>query len=333
MNITITRRDFLKTAVLGTAGVCLPPVLSVAGAHTARMKSRVVRASHSRSVGDDERIQADIVRGLIDETLPVMTGTGSIRDAWLSIFPKLQSSEVIGLKVNCINRSQSSHPEVVYSLAESLIEALDVNPNNILIWDRTSRELKRAKYNLNRERQGIRCLATSDDIGYDKAAAIDVGKGKKVLLSNVLTRMCDYLINVPVLKDHGTAGVTLSLKNHYGSIDRPGACHSNSCDPYIARLNSAPQIRKKTVLLFCDALFGIYQGGPGGKPQWINRQILASTDPVALDYTGMMILDAKRREKSLAPVSARVRHLDTAAALQLGTNDPQQMEVITLKAS
>lgn len=144
--------------------------------------------------------------------------------------------------------------------------------------------------------------------------------------------MCDYLINVPVLKDHGIAGVTLSLKNHYGSIDRPGACHGNSCDPYIGKLNSASQIREKTALILCDALFGIYQGGPGGKPQWVNRQILASTDPVALDYTGMTVLDAKRREKSLAPVSTRAHYLDTAAALQLGTNDPQQMEGVTLKA-
>jgi uncharacterized protein (DUF362 family) len=289
-------------------------------------------ASHSQSIGTDERIQTDIVRGMIDETLPALTGAGSIRDAWLSLFPGLQSSDVIGIKVNCINRSQSSHPEVVYALAESLVESLEVNPNNILIWDRTSRELKRAKYTLNRDGSGIRCLATSDGIGYDEDAAIDVGGDTRVRLSAILSQMCDYLINVPVLKDHSIAGVTLSLKNHYGSIDRPGACHRSACDPYIGKLNSAAQIREKTALVLCDALFGIYQGGPGGKPQWMNRQILASTDPVALDYTGMTILDAKRREKSLSSLATQARHLETAARLQLGSNDPQQMELVTLKA-
>ena len=86
---------------------------------------------------------------------------------------------------------------------------------------------------------GIRCLATSDGIGYDESFAIDVGKSRQVYLSSILTKMCTYLINVPVLKDHSIAGVTLSMKNHYGTIDNPGSLHgpTYSCNPYIPALN------------------------------------------------------------------------------------------------
>ncbi|MCD6217671.1 DUF362 domain-containing protein [bacterium] len=38
--------------------------------------------------------------------------------------------------------------------------------------------------------------------------------GTKFKLSTILTNEIDVLINVPVMKNHGYAGVTLSLKNH-----------------------------------------------------------------------------------------------------------------------
>jgi uncharacterized protein (DUF362 family) len=323
-----TRRHFLKVSAAGTLAAYLSPVMGISQANATLAESRVVVSNHRRLVNKNERIEPAVIRTVIDETLMTFTDTGSIQDAWAAIFPRLQTSDVIGLKVNCINRRQSSHPEVAYALAESLSSALQVNPNNLIIWDRTSYELKRAGYEINSGKSGVRCLATSDGIGYDKNAPVDVGNGKTVHLSYLLSQMCTYLINVPVLKDHGIAGLTLSMKNHYGSIDRPGSCHGGGCDPYVANLNAAPLIREKTALILCDAVFGIYQGGPMGSPQWIAHQIVASTDPVALDTFGMGLIDAKRQEKGIAPASERTRYLQTAVRLGIGTNSPHQMNII-----
>ena len=168
-------------------------------------------------------------------------------------------------------------------------------------------------------------------IGYDENAVVDLGKGKQVQLSKILTEHCTYLINVPVLKDHNRCGVTLGMKNHYGSINEPWLCHDGFCDPYIANLNAVSHIKDKTKLLLCDALFGIYQGGPLGAPQWINRQLLASTDPVALDYTGMTIINQQRRERGESLIAEKARHIHTAASLGLGTDDPQQIERVELQ--
>ena len=34
-----------------------------------------------------------------------------------------------------------------------------------------------------------------------------------------------YLINMPIMKKHGMAGVSLTFKNHFGSIDNPAGLH------------------------------------------------------------------------------------------------------------
>lgn len=333
MKQKITRRQFMKSTAVGAMTYLAPTLIPSAGnVFATEAKSRVVMTTHSTIVDASEQIKTHLVRSVLDETLLALTNAASVRDAWTQIFPRLQTTDVIGIKVNCINSRQSSHPEVVYAIAESLTESLDMNPNNVIIWDRTSRELKRAKYTLNRSDSGIRCLATSDKIGYDKSFTVDVGNGEEVHLSNILTKMCTYLINVPVLKDHGTAGVTLSMKNHYGSIDNPWACHGRRCDPYIANLNNTPEIKEKTALIVCDALFGIYRGGPNGAPQWINRQLLASFDPVALDYIGMTLIDQQRKIKKISSVSARTPFLRTAATLGIGTDNPAKIDLIKVKS-
>lgn len=345
MEHSITRRGFFKTAIIGAAATYLAPTLTFETnkAFSAELKSRVVMASHPNIVDASEQIQARVVRTTVDEMVIALTNTTSVRDAWMQLFPRLQSTDVIGIKVNCAERKLASHPEVVYAIAQSVTESLELNPNNIIIWDRSDRELKRAKYTLNTTDEGFRCFGTvprftavnwmlemvpGGGIGYDETAVIDVGKGKQVQLSKILTVHCTYLINIPVLKDHNRCGVTLGMKNHYGSINEPWLCHDGFCDPYIANLNMTLPIKDKTKLIVCDALFGMYKGGPLGAPQWINRQLLASTDPVALDYTGMTIIDQQRREQNISLTSEKAKYLRTATNLGLGTDDPQKIDAV-----
>lgn len=65
--------------------------------------------------------------------------------------------------------------------------------------------------------------------------------------------------------------------------------------------------------------------------QWINRQLLVSTDPVALDSTGLSIINHQRQERKIQVVSKEAQHISTAAQLGLGTDDPQKMECETLQ--
>ncbi len=344
----IRRRQFVKSAATGVAAAYLVPGMAFGAddATAASAKSRVLVASNQKFVNASHRIEKKMVRATLDEVLIALTNQASVRDAWMQIFPKLQSSDVVGIKVNCINRKLSTHPEVTFAIANSLIESVGFNPNNILIWDRTDEELVKSGYALNTSPKGIRCFGTVPElsyvdwifnsvpdggsIGYDQSTPIDLGNDTPVHLSRILTEMCTYLINAPVLKDHGIAGVTLSLKNHYGSISKPQKCHDGGCDPYIGNLNNSSHIKDKTKLIVCDALFGIYDGGPGGAPQWVGHRLMAATDPVAHDFAGMEIIDRKRVENELDPVAESAIFFNTAVKLGLGTNDPKKIEKILL---
>jgi uncharacterized protein (DUF362 family) len=154
-------------------------------------------------------------------------------------------------------------------------------------------------------------------------------------LSKILTERCDVLINVPVLKDHDGAGVTIALKNMYGVIHNPNKYHPNGCNPYIADLNMLPAIRTKMRLTICDATMACFEGGPGYKPQysWKENAVIVSQDPVALDYAGWRIIERKRAEKGLKTLEAdgrAPRYIATAADAQhrLGTNDLQRIALV-----
>ena len=155
------------------------------------------------------------------------------------------------------------------------------------------------------------------------------------LVSRTLTRTCDAVINVPVLKDHGIAGVTMALKNLFGAIHNPNKYHGNVGDPYVADVFMLPPIRQKVRLTVCDAMTAQYDGGPSYMPQWTwpFHGLLVAADPVALDAVGWQIIERKRAEKGMPPLKALHRepvYIRTAADARhrLGTNDPARIQKV-----
>ncbi len=332
---SFSRRQFIKSTAVGATSVYLAP--SFAFTADAGL-SRVVNVSHANLIDSDDQINAENARQCVEKALLLLTQKKDIKDSWMKIFPNLQTKDTISLKVNAVNRKCPTHPQTAYSIAQSMIDSLNIDPNGIIIWDRSSSELKKAGYTINESDKGIRCFGTvqhfsgprwilnkkqdeTNGVGYDKEQPIDVGNGKISHLSKILTQMSTYMINVPVLKDHSKAGVTLSLKNHYGTIDNPRDCHAGFCEPFIGKINASPQVKNKTKLIICDAAFGIYEGGPLGAPQWKNNSILASEDPVALDYTCMQILNAQRKKHNEDLILEKAVHVKNAQKLGLGTAD------------
>jgi len=107
--------------------------------------------------------------------------------------------------------------------------------------------------------------------------------------------------------------------------------HANNGNPQIAQLNTNPLIKEKTKLIVCDALLGIFNGRPNGRPQWANNQLIVSTDPVATDYHGMLIIDGMRKEKELSSIVQKAKYINTAAKLGLGANNPQEIDIRMLE--
>ena len=132
----------------------------------------------------------------------------------------------------------------------------------------------------------------------------------------------DLLINVPILKTHVACGVSIGLKNHVGTVRDCNDIHPNwdIIHQRIADLNACPTIRTKHRLTIVDAIRPMVTDGPGHGTHVEYNGIVAGADPVATDYVGTQII---RRYNPDLP--RNTLHVDRAAALGLGTNDPAQI--------
>ena len=230
---------------------------------------------------------------MVDRAILELTGKDSLADAWRTF---VSPDDVVGIKLNLRAGRYLSTQTCVTDAIVAGLTAAGVPENNIIAWDAWTKEFPRAGYTLNTSAQGVRYYASDKGTEAPKgqegrnasreylepfytAETVPVGD-QKVQFTKILTEEITALINVPLIKDHSVAGVTCSMKNHYGSILKPRELHGDSCNPYLAELNAAAPIRDKTRLILVDGLRGIYNGGPYDKPQWRWRQncIIAGTD-------------------------------------------------------
>ena len=337
----VERRKFIKSALIGGTSLLASPVLSNLMAEESgwqivqsNIKSRVSIVKHPKAMHSVRRVNRSIVKSMFESALKLAFNTSNTKDAWAKVFPNYTQGQVILLKLTCLNPYNSSHKELVYEIADSLIK-WGVKPNDIIIFERSAWELRRQRYGLNWEKNSrVRCFGTENpgyNPGFDSSFVIPLRDGLFIgtpHFSKVITKMCSYIINVPVLKNHSDAGVTLALKNHYGSFNNPSSYHDNYCDPYIAKLNAHPVIKDKTKLVVLDALACTYKGGPGGYPQALTKSVAVSTDPVALDTTGLLMIEDIRIKKGLSSIMNMSKHVATAAKLGLGTNNPKNIQII-----
>lgn len=266
---------------------------------------------------------------LLDKTMQALYDTDSGVAAWRRV---VRPGEVVGLKVNCLaGKGISTQVPLVEAVCERLQQA-GVPAKDIVIFDRLNADLESAGFRLSTRKDRIRTIG-NDELGYEEELAAHGSAGS--LMAKTLTRLCDAVINLPVLKDHGIVGVTIALKNFFGVVHNPNKYHPNCGNPYVADVYMLPPIRRKARLHLCDALTAQYEGGPSFMPQWTwpQNSLLASLDPVALDYTGWQMIERKRAEKGMKPLKAVGRepaYIATAAdpAHRLGANDPQRIQKV-----
>jgi hypothetical protein len=319
-----------------------------------------------QGVRNHQAIKTTLERGLQE-----LTGAPATVDAWRTFF---EPGDVVGIKVvpNGQPHAHSSF-ELVLEVIEGLKSA-GVKSRDIFVYDRYRGEFMDAGYQkilppdirwggLTAEggdqfQLDFPSFRSDPIAGYDPDAFVwmdlvpygDDPKDERKYrshLGKLVTRVLNKIVAIPVLKDHGSAGVTGALKNmSHGSVNNVARSHSNSftnvCNQFIPQVVSHPVIRSKFVLHIMDGIRGVYQGGPfaweDGKWTWENNALLLSTDPVALDHVEWDIIDAKRVQEKLPPVAAagnkaldplgregfdvrQPQHIPLAGALGLGFFD------------
>ena len=331
-----SRRDFLKKCVTGAAVLRVAGKAPLsAGTEPAALagKSRVVLARDANLRGGGTGVDSTRVLSLLDRAMQGLFNLDHPAEPWKKV---VRPGDTVGLKVNTLGgRGLSTNVQLVEAICERLQEA-GIKAHDIIIWDRETNEMDHVGFHTSTADNRVQCYGT-DSVGYEDDLATYGKVGSR--LSKILTQRTNLMINLPILKDHEGAGVTIAMKNMYGVIHNPNKCHPNGCDPYVADLNMLPAIKTKMRLTICDATTACYEGGPGFKPQysWQENAVMVSQDPVALDYTGWQIIERKRAEKKLKTLEAAgrpPRYIATAADAQhrLGTNDPKRIEVVELSA-
>jgi uncharacterized protein (DUF362 family) len=336
-NAMKNRREFLKEAATGavlmSSGGRLGMAALAAESKPAAAKSKVVIARDAQlhasgsTQPDEKRAQA-----LLDRAMASYTGKEKPIDAWKSILRP--TDKVIGLKVNGLgSKGIATHYALIMAVAERLQQA-GVKPGNIIVWDQNQRFLEATGVTLSSDPNKVRCIP-ADAAGFEDAQST-FGTAS-IRVCKLLTRECDMIVNMPILKDHQMAGVTFAMKNMYGTVDRPMALHANNCNPAVADLNCIPVYRSKIRFVIGDAMSSVYDGGPGFRPErlWYPNALILGEDRVALDSIAWEMIDKKRVEAGVGTLKAAGRepgYIAAAAAAErnLGTNDPLKIHRVEI---
>jgi hypothetical protein len=213
-------------------------------------------------------------------------------------------------------------PALVLSVLRQLVNVVGVAQTDIYIGDPIKHIYKHAydlwqpefpnihymdfDYGPERNRERFAFTNTST-IAYSDRGTVMTAAGSDNLCT--LFETCEYLINIPTLKGHARAGITMFAKNHFGSQSRGGAFHlheglvdPNQNNPYRqgyglyrvqVDLMGHKWLGGKLLLCLMDALFA----GPEAVARptkwkiapfnndWTSS-IFLSQDPVAIESVG-----------------------------------------------
>ena len=275
----------------------------------------------------DNNTNQQVVSNMLSEVLQLFTEKESDIEAWDTIFKYFniqhgkgevgyQTGEKIVIKVNMNatitgNQGINTSPQLCYALLDQLVNTVGVAQSDISIGD-PHRSMSDATFN--------KCNADFPNVTYwgKGGGRVSVTPQNNAIFwsngnpSNPLPLSyinAEYMINVPVIKKHHRAGITLAAKNHFGSIApfTGGASHLHPSLPCpeatgfadngdygvyrcLVDIMGHKDLGGKTVLYLVDAVWGSTNWGH--PPIWWRmapfnndwpNSLFVSQDPVAIE--------------------------------------------------
>ncbi len=266
---------------------------------------------------------------MLKKGLSLLVQSNDFRETLRLLF---SPNDKIGIKINTIaGKKLSTQPQISLGLA-NLLSQIGINNKNIIIWDRTNQELKRAGYHLNYSGSGVRVFGTdTKGVSYDLNLTIHRNIGSR--FSRIQSKFINKSISLAILKDHGIAGITGVMKNYFGAIHNPNKYHDSNCDPFVAELNDIDIVKNKNRLSIIDALIVQYHRGPSYHSRWAEKCecLIIGTDPVATDFIGWQFIEKLRAKKGLPSLEEEKRkpyYLFTAEKMGLGNANLNRIQLI-----
>jgi uncharacterized Fe-S center protein len=324
----LSRREFLfgaaATGITLAFRPWLPPSIP---------SNRVVHTHNNHATGWDyasgwygEAVSQVIVDRMTDRGVMDLTGTATRADAWGAVMPAYAAGQKVAIKINLNNASCNDSDQVIDALPQPVnsvilgLKAIGVPENDILVYDVTNgwhsgQMPARLVNKVTALYPGVQFHSydggCSTELGYNSSEKVhfNVPAGQSISdrpICNALVQAA-YLINMPIMKKHGMAGVTLGFKNHFGSIDGCNQVHwsidlgdANYLSTYsgLVDIYNNAHFKNKTVLTIGDGLYGArvnnYSEVPSPWPTFDNKppnSLFISKDPVAIDCVMYDFLD------------------------------------------
>ena len=220
----------------------------------------------------------------------------------------------------------NTNPKLV---SEIIRQCFDAGAKEVVVFDHTCNDWQKCYKNSGIEaaakEAGAKVLPGNDESYY---RSVKLPKGKKMKDAKVHSAIldCDVWINVPVLKHHGGAQMTIAMKNLMGICWDRQIFHKVDLQQCIADMCT---LGKKPTLNVVDAYRVLKANGPQGKTEsdvHLAKALFLSQDIVAVDTAAAKFFN-QVREIPLDHVS----HIANGQALKLGTMNVEALNVKRIK--
>ncbi|MCK9629095.1 MAG: DUF362 domain-containing protein [Bacteroidales bacterium] len=306
------RRGFLKLAATGS-------MLGFLG-----MKSGILNASEpnaSSAKNDLVAVMGGEPEAMYEKAISAMGG--------MSRFVKKGQNVVVKPNIGWNKKPEEAANTNPLLVAAIVRDCLKVGASEVVVFDHTCDEWMSCYKNSGIESAaksaGAR-IAFGHDEKYYKPVNITEGVRLKEAKIHEEILNCDVWINVPVLKNHGGAKMTISMKNFMGIVWDRRYWHANDLQQCIADCST---ISKMPVLNIVDAYRIMTQNGPVGKgPEDVQlaKALFMSTDIVAVDTAALKFFN-QFRQMNLSDVG----HIGIGEKMKIGTTNLDKLQVARIK--
>jgi uncharacterized protein (DUF362 family) len=214
-------------------------------------------------------------------------------------------------------RAGNTNPKLVAAVVKSCLSA---GAKEVYVFDNTCDNWKKCYETSGIEKAakdaGAKVVSGDDDSSYKE---VSIPKGKKLTKAKVheLIINADVFINVPILKSHGSAKLTISMKNLMGVILNRKAWHLGNLHQCIADFATWC----KPHLNIVDCYRVMKQNGPRGvsvDDVVLLKSLIISADMVAADAAAAKLLDIDPDD---------VSYIKLAHEMGVGTKDLTKLKI------
>lgn len=220
----------------------------------------------------------------------------------------------------------NTNPELVGALVKLCKGA---GASEVIVFDHTCQDWKKCYTNSGIEKAVTAAggkIVPANDESYYREVSLPNGVNMKKNKVHQSLLDCDVWFNVPVLKHHGGAKNSISMKNLMGIVWDRGFFHGHDLHQCIADIAT---FHKKPALNIVDAYRIMKSNGPQGKSEAdvvMLKSLLVSPDFVAVDTAAMKLFS------QVQPTDLKdVRYISLAEKLKVGTQNLEKLNVKRIK--